>query len=85
MFPWVNLGFPIEDLGSSTKNLGFPGKIWGSQRERTHAERSAHVPKVACPGPTKGLQAQGGASVRIRGMACSKEHARANRKAHKRG
>lgn len=47
MFSWVNLGFPIEDLGSSTKNLGFPGKIWGSQRERTHAKRSAHVPKVA--------------------------------------
>jgi hypothetical protein len=63
MFSWVNLGFPIEDLGSSTKNLGFPGKIWGSQREHTHAKRSAHVPKVARAGQTEGLQAQWGARM----------------------
>jgi hypothetical protein len=61
MFSWVNLGFPIEDFGSSTGDLGFPCKIWGFQRESMHAKRSAHVPKVARTGQTECARAQGSA------------------------
>jgi hypothetical protein len=85
MFSWNNLGLPIEDLGFSTENLGFPCKIWGFQRERTHAKRSAHVPKVARAGQTEGVQAQGGARMPIGGNACPREPAQAKWKAHKPG
>ena len=85
MFSWVNLGFPIEDFGSSTGDLGFPCKIWGFQRESMHAKRSAHVPKVARAGQTEGVQAQGGARMQVGGNACPRERAQVKRKAHKLG
>jgi hypothetical protein len=44
MFSWVNLGFPIEDFGSSTGNLGFPKGKHACQTECARAQGSARGP-----------------------------------------
>jgi len=80
-----NLCFLGIIWGFQSKIWDFPQRIWGFQRERAHAKLSAHVPKVARAGRTEGVQAQAGARMRIKGDACPREHARANRKERKLG
>jgi len=81
-FPRENLCFLGLIWGFQSKILVLPQGIWGFQRESMHAKLSAHVPKVARAGQTEGVQARGGARMRIGGNPCPREHAHAKRRAH---
>jgi hypothetical protein len=72
-FPRENLCFLGLIWGFQSKILVLPQGIWGFQRESMHAKLSAHVPKVARAGQTEGVQAEGGARMRIGGHQCPRE------------